>query len=837
MARTAYAKKVKGFYLSNVQHCLDVACCFVALLDNKVIRQRIETMLGVRLTLDLRDRLAVIAFLHDAGKLSSGFQERIQGYGEGTGHLVPFMQVISGMKPEIWKAMGLDRLLTWGMAGDSGEQSSMLLLLASQAHHGRPAEFNDSGDWSRRGWYDPLPAARDYGAAMQKLFPRAFKANAPELSLTPQFQHYFIGLLTLADQIGSMQDVFTMGRESHDKRATLRIARRTVRRVGLWNGKILNPDLPWAEVFGWGDGASLKPMQQAMLEIPDHAQLAILESETGSGKTEASIVRFIHLWKQGKVDGLYFAVPTRTAAVQLHRRIDQAIRKICENETVLAVPGVPRVGAATGDQLPGFEVRWDDNPRRSRQMERWSAETSRRYLAARIAVGTVDQVMSSALQRKWAHMRGSALSRSLLVIDEVHASDPYMRTVIRQLLKDHKAIGGHALLMSATLGSHARATLLETPVAERLREPEYPAISWKGLDGDEEFLFPERDLRKKKVDVTSRRIMEDPEAIAELALQQYEAGGRVLIIRNTIRSAVAVFEALRLMAPGARMLEVNGVCTLHHSRFCAEDRKRLDDAVEVMLGKGSSNEPCIVIGTQTLEQSLDIDADLLISDLCPVDVLLQRIGRIHRHERGDRAPGFQKPRAVIVAPAELSPAHNYARLGIGPIGRNQPDGVYPNLLGLHAVLDLIEEYYDWIIPEMNRFLVEQGTDPEILGALAQHLGGVWANHHRKQESHARGKTVGADMVLMDRSQFMIDGNELFAAEEHAKTRLGEMGFELELPDGHMGSFGLPVKTILIPFHFCSDEVAITEAVVGEGQLALGLNLFTLDERGLLKVED
>lgn len=835
--RTAFAKKINGKYLSLSQHSLDVACCFIALLDNKVIRQRVEHLLGVSLTLDLRDRLAVMAFLHDAGKLSSGFQERIQGYGEGTGHLVPFLQVIAGLQPKVAEALGMKEFLTWGMAGDSGEQSSMLLLLASQAHHGRPAEFNDSGDWSKRVWYDPLPAAKAFSQDMRKLFPRAFKANAPQIDLTPSFQHYFIGLLTLADQIGSMQDAFVMGREELNRIKTLRIARRTVRRVGLWNGKITAPDREWSEVFEWGPGASLKPMQEAMTRIPEHVQLAILESETGSGKTEASIVRFIELWKQGKVDGLYFAVPTRTAAVQLHRRIDTALRKICENETVLAVPGMPRIGGATGDLLPGFEVRWDDNPRKSKQTERWAAETSRRYLAARIAVGTVDQAMSAALQRKWAHMRGSALSRSLLVIDEVHASDPYMRTVIRQLLKDHKAAGGHALLMSATLGSHARAVLLETPVADRLREPDYPAISWKSESGDEEFIFPGQDIRKKSFAMQSLRIMEDPQAIAELALRHYEQGARVLIIRNTIRSAVAAFEEIQLMAPHARMLQVNGVSTLHHSRFAAEDRKRLDEAVEGMLGKGAGNEPCIVIGTQTLEQSLDIDADILISDLCPVDVLLQRLGRIHRHERDDRAEGYGAPAALVIAPAELSPAHNYARLGIGPVGKNQPDGVYPDLLGLHSVLDLIDEYHDWRIPEMNRFLVERGTDPEILGRLATDLGGVWQHHHRKQQSMARGKVVGADMVLLDRSQFMIDGNELFAQEENAKTRIGEMGLELELPEGHMGSFGLPVTKIMIPHHFCSDEVAITDVVVGIGQLALGLNLFTLDERGLLKVED
>ena len=136
-----------------------------------------------------------------------------------------------------------------------------------------------------------------------------------------------------------------------------------------------------------------------------------------------------------------------------------------------------------------------------------------------------------------------------------------------------------------------------------------------------------------------RSWLSEPAVIARAGRKAAADGAKVLVIRNTVANAQAVFNELVGQAGGEWALTVNGTPTLHHSRFAAEDRKLLDDAVEAVLGKERTPGGRIVIGTQTLEQSLDIDADILITDLCPVDVLLQRIGRLHRHTR-DRTGNF-----------------------------------------------------------------------------------------------------------------------------------------------------------------------------------------------------
>ena len=174
------------------------------------------------------------------------------------------------------------------------------------------------------------------------------------------------------------------------------------------------------------------------------------------------------------MDGLYFAVPTRAAAWQLFGRVQKIMRRIDGPETILAVPGQLKAGEAEGKRLPGFEVRWDDGA------NHWAAEHATRFLAAPIAVGTIDQVLMAGLQVKHAHLRGAGLSRSLLVIDEVHASDAYMNRIARGVVRDHLALGGRALLMSATLGAVERAEWLgqALPDLDAAKRTGYPAV-WR----------------------------------------------------------------------------------------------------------------------------------------------------------------------------------------------------------------------------------------------------------------------------------------------------------------------------------------------------------------------
>ena len=289
-------------------------------------------------------------------------------------------------------------------------------------------------------------------------------------------------------------------------------------------------------------------------------------------------------------------------------------------------------------------------------------------------------------------------------------------------------------------------------------------------------------------------------------------------------------------------LQVNGVETLHHSRFAVEDRRLLDDAVETALGKNRPAGGRIVIGTQTLEQSLDIDADLLLADLCPVDVLLQRIGRLHRHEN-DRPSGHQQPRCIVSVPEdglERGLDGSLMRHGLGLRPGSQAGGIYRDLLGLEQTRCLIVEHPFWHIPNMNRMLVERGTNPRALEELARRLGGAWIEHEVQTFGISAAETQLARRHRLDRRK-PFDENLAFPdLDEAVRTRLGEDGPRFELATGAPGPFGSPVRTFNLPAHLfrgtMPDKVEIEAASLEPGRdgstLRIGTHTFRYDHTGI-----
>ena len=528
--------------------------------------------------------------------------------------------------------------------------------------------------------------------------------------------------------------------------------------------------------------AEANAIQTAAYDAPLDERLVIIESETGSGKTEAALWRFARLYQAGLVDGLYFALPTRAAAKQIFDRVNRFVANMFpadgRPEPVLAVPGYLRSGDVHGQRLHDYQVWWDDHAADGR---RWAAESPKRFLTAQIAVGTVDQVMLGSLKVKNAHMRASGLARNLLVVDEVHASDAYMSEVLAAVLDAHLGAGAHALLMSATLGSTARHRWLgrtgdSTPTLAEAIDAPYPAVSTE----TETARAGEND-RRKEVNIRAEPEMRDFDAVAARALAAARSGAKVLVVRNTVNHAIHTQEALvEATGPGETSLlfSVNGVPTLHHGRFATVDRELLDTEIERRLGRGRPDGGLVAVGTQTL----DIDADLLITDLCPADVLLQRIGRLHRHRQNDatRPDGYHEPRCIVLTPGnDLSPllSSGSNANGLGPHG-----GVYRNLHIVEATRRLVDQHPRWRIPETNRELVERATHPEALDAITAELGEAWKDHAISTEGGhiADVQTARGHVIRRDKSFFTDNREILFPSDdERIRTRLGEDRVEID----------------------------------------------------------
>lgn len=783
-----------------VHHSADVSAVMHELMLLPSFRSRLEAAAGNSISNDSIACLAALAFLHDIGKLAPAFQAKGWPAGHGTtlrDHLRCGWRWLAQEEPDGCLDGAALHMMRWSRLD---EWFKVLF-----AHHGQPiakpqeswatGAFNDPADYSWKA------SERQMGRALLTWFPEITACAPPEP--TPRLAHHVAGLLALADWIGSDRNVFGFVADyDPDYYPKARaFARARLRTIQLDTGAVrLRGVADWQLL---SDYPEPRPAQQKLAEIPLDETLVILEAETGSGKTEAALWRFARLYQAGAVDSLYFAVPTRAAARQLQGRVNQALTRMFAApapEAVLAIPGQMMAGEARGIRLPGFETRWDDGEHPAR----WAAEHATRFLAAQIAVGTVDQAMMAGLQVKHAHMRGAVLARSLLVIDEVHASDSWMTRIQQTVVADHCALGGHVLLMSATLGASARAGWRGVPLPgfEQTRCDPYPAVWTRRA------CHPiAADGRRKQIGLQSLDRWSGADA-AELAITAAGQGARVLVIRNTVDRARETWRACVDTAPGL-VLTLNDIPTLHHSRFAAEDRGLLDQRVEEVLGKGTAGQGVIVIGTQTLEQSLDIDADFLITDLAPMDVLLQRIGRLHRHVC-QRPPGFAQPRVLVLTPPQgLAPLTLVPENGLGALARAASlSGVYTDIPGLAATLAAIHDQPVWTIPDMNRDLVEAATHPAQLQAIAEVNG--WDSYLRRMTGTALAQTKGAELVTLDRTKCFPSE---FLSDEAVRTRLGEEGVILTLPEGTIGPFGSPITRLALPVHW-------SRGMTGDGATAV-----------------
>lgn len=801
-------------------HCADVAACFLRLARLPAFRDRLNRATGEEALTDRQiERLAALVFLHDAGKLHPGFQSRgwpgenwgVKPHGHVREGLELFLASSSGEGLGLATDLHIESLVDWGI--------DYSLLHAVISHHGRPAR-NESfsladakAAWCERGPYNPTAAATDLGQAMRHWFPDAFANDSPLLPHTGgKFEHLVCGMVTLADWLGSSAQWFSYEPnldEAYIETAHC-IAEEVCTAVGLDASRqraSRSSSINFTELTGFPEP---NPQQALVGHIDLDAQIVILEAETGSGKTEAALWHYMRLFNAGRVDGLYFAVPTRAAAVQLHARIVKTATRVfgtASPEPVLAVPGYIKAGEVGGTALPHWRVLWDDDASGRPEVKhaRWAAEHSKRYLAAQIAVGTVDQAMMGALTVKHAHLRAASLSRSLLVIDEVHASDAYMTSVQKALLDSHVAVGGYAMLMSATLGSVARANWLshEIPDFEAACAVPYPTV-WTSRSKAPQ--SPEESSGVPKSVAMETLPTMAPEVAAERALVAARRGARVLVIRNTVDRAVETLRALEAIADPADdrfLFRVQGVSTLHHSRFAPSDRKLLDQAVEAALCtlKERLPEGRIVIGTQTLEQSLDIDADILLTDLCPIDVLLQRIGRLHRHKLA-RPAGFDTPRCLVMLPEGglaplLKPDFENGLGAWRSSGGLQ--GVYRDLSVLELTRRLVESHPVWTIPDMNRRLVESAMHPQQIEALHDELGPSWMIYRNDVVGSEIGDRLAASGVLIDRTTLFENCSFPEGVEEKIRTRLGDDNvrvlFAKPFP---VGPFGEPITEIIMP---------------------------------------
>lgn len=390
---------------------------------------------------------------------------------------------------------------------------------------------------------------------------------------------------------------------------------------------------------GLGD-ASARPIQQALFDLARRAQspcLSIVEAKMGDGKTEAALLGGEVLASRFGLGGVFVALPTMATSNPMFDRVLAWLGTVLgdEDASVALVHGKAALNESF-TQLIAEAWRgelWDDDSsdRQGRAVvNSWLMGRKRSALAS-FVVGTIDQALFAALKARHVVLRHLGLVGKVVIIDEVHAADDYMRAYLKSVLAWLGASRTPVILMSATLPpdqrnelirAYARGTGDHRDLTTDTSDA-YPRITTYA--GELETVHVPADARSKSVVV--ERIPDEVDNLVDQLRSLLRDGGCAGVVCNTVSRAQEAYLQLNDAFPGEVLL-----C---HSRFIATDRLTREAAIVKQLGRDGADRPkrLIVVGTQVLEQSIDVDFDVMVSDLAPIDLLMQRIGRLHRHER------------------------------------------------------------------------------------------------------------------------------------------------------------------------------------------------------------
>lgn len=474
------------------------------------------------------------------------------------------------------------------------------------------------------------------------------------------------GALIICDWVASSKDFAAESLLDADDETLLPLlqvrAREILSRYGLIGDDAADyPKLKsFTDLFPEIPERGMRPLQKlCQAEGERDALLTIIEAPMGEGKTEAALYLAGRLCEKFEKRGVYMALPTAATSNQMVSRVRRML-EVHQMGKVRLLHSMAWLIDDNSFQQRDFNMDETDD---AQSIEDW-LRPLRRGMLSENAVGTVDQAMAAALRIKYGFLRLEGLANKVLIIDEIHAYDVFMSTIIARLLEWCASLRIPVILLSATLQNRQKLKYLKCYGVQDIELNEaYPLVTQVTKEGMVSQMPVSGTHMHGEVLFYPRPLGCDVSAIAELAFQRTVAGGCLCVMLNTVRQAQAVYRALKKRGETQVML--------FHARFTAQRRAEIEKECLWRFGKGACRpERMILVCTQVVEQSLDVDFDAMITQLAPMDLLLQRAGRVHRHEGNRRPAGMEKPVVEVLVPSEDTEAdieRRYAQIG----------GVYP----------------------------------------------------------------------------------------------------------------------------------------------------------------
>ena len=654
-----------------------------------------------------------LAGTHDVGKASNEFQRNLPPW--STPHLAPNgLTPVALHNPMPHGTLGQATMRQWLLAtiGDGPGTDDLSEVIGG--HHGLNPTRADLR--SARQDYLPLEPRPWRDVRVEILEQMADRSGIrPELpglvqrGLSLPVRALLQAVVILADWIASDAERFPY----LDERPAAERAKNALSDLGLippWSFR--STDMAAERLFNerfpmlrHERANSIQAEAMRMAAAASEPCLLIIEARPGMGKTEAGLLAAEVLAARFGCGGVFVGLPTMATANPMFTRVRSWLETMDGQTTSLNLAHGKAALNADFEALirePRLNGTYEDDDPRAGVVRAVSWLRGRkRSLLANSVVGTVDQYLMAGLKAKHVVLRHLALAGKVVIVDEVHAADDYMREYALTMLEWLGRYRTPVILMSATLPPQQRQDYLTAYARGHGEDPPapIPAVGYPRLslyDGElHESLLeqPEPSVR------TGLAALDDsPESLITLLHEALADGGCAAVVRNTVSRAQLTFEYLRE--------EFGDQVVLHHSRFIAPHRAERERQLVDKLGRdGERPERLVVVGTQVLEQSLDIDFDIMVSDLAPVDLLLQRAGRLHRHRR-TRPTRLATPRLLLTGADWKSTPPKPTRGSLMVYGRSK-------LLRSAAVLtDALER--GWLsLPDQTPQLVADAYDPAL----------------------------------------------------------------------------------------------------------------------------
>ena len=770
-------------------HSLDVAAVGKAMLEQGDIARQFSSLTTLDVN-DFRRCLVFILALHDVGKFAQSFQN-LQP------KLLHRLQKQKSQKKYVirhdtlgwlwWQEQGKETfrkldLLCARQVSARRQQLEIPIdawLRAVAGHHGTPPQSNDTrlaNDFSD----NDLAVVEAFVDELATLLLPTDRC-LPKLSLqtAKRTSWWIAGLAVFCDWLGSNRDYFPYQTKqlplAEYWQHTIRQARKALQDVGMLKGR---PSTVFTIAKLLPASCVATPLQAIINKqsISPMPQLFVLEDVTGAGKTEAALLLAHKLMQAGQGNGFYFALPTMATANAIYERVGKIY---CQMFTTETHPSLVLAHSASSfsqqfqrsliNSPPSTPSYTDDDTPAEAHCNAWLADNRKKALLADVGIGTIDQALLAILPAHHQSLRLFGLLGKILIIDEVHACDTYMHELLQTLLYAHAIAGGSAILLSATMTHKQRQKLVHSyakgrdgqmlPVSVNTSYPLFTSYCDQQIN---EQPVVARDSSVREIAV---EFLTDSNSIYDLLYQTATNGNCACWLRNTVADAIDSYREITTRYPQLKV-------SLFHARYALGDRLAIEEQVITKFGKksGQLRAGQIVIATQVVEQSLDLDFDELISDLAPIDLLLQRAGRLRRHSRDQQGKFItgidQRGKGclhIFSPPFSQTPDKNWYQDFFAKASH-----VYPRHGQLWLTAKILGEKKKIKIPQDVRALLEY----------------VYAEHAELPEALQRreSRTYGqesAERSLAQANKLNIDqgysrlANDFWWDESLTPTRLGE----------------------------------------------------------------